>query len=607
MHAYFRILSFGRPWFWLGGMAFLFLLLYTLFSAVSLVSAIPFLEILFSRQEIPVPEAPFNLLDTGSLKAYGYYHLSTWMDIYGRQTVLLYFCFFLLGVIILKNLARYLASYCMAPLEFGIIRNIRDHIFSHLTTLDLPFFSRNKKGDTLNILTSDLQIIMESVISTVQGTLREPLTMLVFLFTLILLSWKLTLFTLVVLPITALAINLIARPLKRKATRGQEVLSDLLAQNEEFISSIRIVKAFQKEDFEKQRHNRLNEIYSHLQISIRRRTELASPLTEVLSIAVVCAIIFFGGTMILGEESELKASEFIGFIAIFSQFLAPIKTFSGIISKISRGIASFDRVEKLLALRPEIQNRENPIRKTSFDREIEFSHVWFRYEEADVLKDINFVIPKGKTVAIVGPSGGGKSTLVDLIPRFYDPVRGEIRMDGIDIRDIAVSDLRAFIGMVTQEGILFHDTVLNNIAYGLPHPDRRAVEEAAKIANAHAFITDLPKGYDTIIGERGTRLSGGQRQRISIARAVLRNPAILILDEATSNLDTESEKLVQEALDHLMHNRTSLVIAHRLSTILSADIILAIEDGKIVEMGTHEELLSRNGVYKRLFDLQFTN
>lgn len=607
MHAYFRILSFGRPWFWLGGMAFMFLLLYTLFSAVSLISAIPFLEILFSKEQLPPPSGPFSIMDTSALKDYGYYYLSQWMGAYGKQTVLLYFCFFLLVVIIIKNLARYLASYCMAPLEFGIVRNMRDHIFSHLTTLDLQFFSRNKKGDTLNILTSDLQIIMESVISTVQGAIREPLTMLVFLFTLIVISWKLTLFTLIVLPVTALAINMIARPLKRKATRGQEVLSDLLAHNEEFISSIRIVKAFQKEDFEKQRHNRLNQIYTRMQISIRRRTELASPLTEVLSIAVVCAIIFMGGTMILGEKSEMKASEFIGFIAIFSQFLAPIKAFSGILSKISRGIASFDRVETLLGSLPEIQDSPSPVSKPTFSREIHFSKVWFRYENTDILKAVDFVIPKGSTVAIVGPSGAGKSTLADLIPRFYDPYQGQILMDGVDIRDMALSDLRSHIGMVTQEGILFHDTVRNNIAYGLPDPDPRAVEEAARIANAHTFIMDLPQGYDTMIGERGTRLSGGQRQRISIARAVLRNPAILILDEATSNLDTESEKLVQEALEHLMHNRTSLVIAHRLSTILSADMILALDEGRIVEMGTHDELIQKRGVYKRLFDLQFGN
>ncbi|MEZ4829438.1 MAG: ABC transporter ATP-binding protein [Bacteroidia bacterium] len=606
MRAYFRILSFGRPWFWLGGLSFVFLLLYTIFSAVSLVSAIPFLEILFYRQEIPRPEMIFSLADLASLKAYGYFYLSGWMHTYGREEVLFYFCFFLLGVILVKNLFRYLASYSMAPLEFGIVQRMRDHIFTHLTTLDLPFFSRNKKGDTLNILTSDLQVIMESVISTVQGAIREPLTMLVFLFTLVVISWKLTLFTLLILPVTALAINMIARPLKRKSARGQEILGDLLAQNEEFITSFRIVKAFQKEKFEQDRHHKINQRYTDTQIGIRRRTELASPLTEVLSIVVVCAIIFVGGTMILGENSSLKASEFIGFIAIFSQFLAPVKTFSGIVSKISRGIASFERVEKLLASRPEVQNAKNPEAKPAFDRSLKFEDVWFRYESADVLKGVSFEIPKGATVAIVGPSGAGKSTLADLIPRFYDPYKGRILMDDTDIRQIRLEDLRSHIGMVTQEGLLFHDTVRNNIAYGLPGVSLAAVEAAARVAYAHDFISELPHGYDTLLGERGTRLSGGQRQRISIARAVLRNPEILILDEATSNLDTESEKLVQQALEHLMANRTSLVIAHRLSTILSADMILVMSEGGIVEKGNHEDLIQRDGLYKRLFELQFS-
>lgn len=607
MRAYFRILSFGRPWYWMGIVAFLWLIVYTLFSAVSLVSAIPFLEILFSSSSILPPEQPLELLSSSSLKAHGYYYLSQQIQDFGRGRVLIYFCFSLLTFILIKNFARYMASYFMAPLEFHIIRKMRDYIFRHLTLLDLQFFSKNRKGDTINILTSDMQVIMESVISTVQGVVREPLTMLVFLITLLLISWQLTLFTLLVLPLTGLVINFVARPLKRQASQGQGMLSQLLAQLEEFITSIRIVKAFQKEAFEEERFRDMNRQYTDTQISIRRRTELASPLTEVISIAVVCLIIYYGGTMILGEESSLKASEFIGFIAIFSQFLAPIKTLSNIISKIQKGAASFERVEKLMAEQPQITDRPDEKGSASFEQTITFENIWFRYEEADVLKDISFSIPKGHTVALVGASGAGKSTLVDLIPRFYDPYRGSIRMDGSDLRDIPLKDLRSRIGIVAQEGILFHDTVLRNIAYGIENPDRQAVEEAARVANAHEFIMELPEQYDTVIGERGTLLSGGQRQRISIARAVLRNPSILILDEATSNLDTESERLVQDALDHLMKDRTSVVIAHRLSTILSADKILMIENGKITEQGTHEELLKMKGSYFKLFNLQFSS
>ena len=354
-----------------------------------------------------------------------------------------------------------------------------------------------------------------------------------------------------------------------------------------------------------QRYDRRNQEYTRIQVLIRRLSELASPITEVLSIGVVCAIVLYGASLILSEQSELSATEFIGFVALFSQFLAPIKVAANALSKAQQGIAAFQRIEGLLHEQPEIEDPAQPLPMGEFSSAIEFEGVWFRYDQKDVLQDIRFRLEKGQTVALVGPSGGGKSTLVDLIPRFYDPYRGSIRIDGKDLRSIAVSALRSQIGNVTQEGVLFHDTVLGNIAYGIKSPDREAVITAARIANAHEFISRLPAGYDTVIGERGTMLSGGQRQRISIARAVLRNPPILILDEATSNLDTESEKLVQEALENLMANRTSIVIAHRLSTILKADHILVIQEGRIVEQGTSDELLARGGMYKKLYDLQF--
>lgn len=605
MLTYFRILSYGKPYFWMGGVAFLALLVFTVFSAVSLVSVIPFLEILFDTSPLAPPDAPFEWLNSSSLKAHAYYKLSKWMVDFGKIQVLMYFCLTLCSAIIIKNIARYVSGYFMAPLEQGIIKELRNHLFKHLSTLGLGFFTKHKKGDIIGIVVSDVQVVQESVISTVQSLIREPITMIVFFSTMVFISWKLTLFTLIVLPITGLAINFIAQPLKRQARKSQSILGELIATLDEFISGIRIVKAFQKEDYETEKYLKQNRDFTRLQVGIRRRTELASPITEVLSIAVVCIIIYYGGVMILGNEGELKASEFIGFIAIFSQFLAPIKVFSTAISKIQKGIASFQRIEELVNEKALIRDLDVPKKLDQFQTNIEFKDVWFKYEEEDVLKGINLSIPKGSTVALVGPSGGGKSTLADLIPRFYDPYKGGIYIDGIDIKECSLYDLRKLIGIVTQEGILFHDTVANNIAYGMDKPEREEIIEAAKVANAHEFIMHLPDQYDTVIGERGTMLSGGQRQRISISRAVLRNPSILILDEATSNLDTQSEKTVQEALEKLMKNRTSLVIAHRLSTILKADMIVAIDDGKIVEIGTHQDLINQNGMYKHLHDLQF--
>ncbi|TAE58791.1 MAG: ABC transporter ATP-binding protein, partial [Bacteroidetes bacterium] len=394
-------------------------------------------------------------------------------------------------------------------------------------------------------------------------------------------------------------------PLKRAARKGQAVLGELASMVDEFAGGARVVKAFQKEAFERDRYARKNKEYNKLQVSVARRSELASPLTEIISVAIVCLILYAGGTLILDEKSALKASEFLGFIAVFSQVLAPVKVLTAAFSKIQRGTAAFSRIEEILNTQPKIQNRPDALDIDGFTKEVRFEGVFFSYDSTEVLHNIHFSLPKGATVALVGPSGGGKSTLADLIPRFYDPSQGAIYLDGRDLRDISVESLRACIGVVSQEGILFHDTVWSNIAYGIPDTDPEAVVEAAKIANAHEFIMELPDQYQTVIGERGSMLSGGQRQRIAIARAVLRNPSILILDEATSNLDTQSEKLVQDALEKLMAQRTSLVIAHRLSTILHADQILVIERGRIIEQGTHEELYQKGGRYRELYAVQF--
>lgn len=570
-------------------------------------SVIPFLEILFqSDNQIVTKPVMESVWDMSMWKAQGYYLLHEWIRTSpSKLYVLMGYCVVLMIAILLKNFGRYMSVYYIAPLEHSIVKELRRHIFAHLTKLGLPFYTARKKGDIIGLMVSDVQVVQEAVIGTVMNLLREPLTMITFLLAMMFISWKMTLFTLIVLPLTGFFLNLIAKTLKRRATLSQEALGELTAILEEFITGIRVVKSFQKEDFEAKRYEGQNEIYNIQQIAYRRRVELASPITEILSVLIVCVILLYAGSMILAGGGELKANEFIGFIALFSQFMLPIKNISTGLSRINKALASYQRIEDLLAIEPVITNPVNALPFSHFDKEIRFENVSFQYKKEKVLSNISFSISKGQTVAIVGPSGAGKSTLVDLIPRFYDVVEGKITLDGIDLKDIDLFDLRKQIGYVTQESVLFHDSILHNIAYGIENPDEKAVKAAAEIANADEFIAKLPQQYHTRIGERGMMLSGGQRQRIAIARAVLRNPPVLILDEATSNLDTESEKWVQDALDKLMQNRTSIVIAHRLSTILKADKIVVIDKGEIVEEGTHAALLAKNGLYKRLYEMQF--
>lgn len=604
MRGYLQIIRHGRKYFWMGGVSLAFLFLYTIFSTFSLLSITPFLEILFNDSpEVPAPSAG-NWFNLDTWKAQGYNQLYQAIGTLGKQQVLLYFVFFLSIVIILKNAARYFGSFFMAPLELHILANLRENIFNHLSKLSLSFYSEQKKGDLIGLMIGDVQVIQEAIISTLQATIREPVTMVVFLITLLLISWKLTLFTLIVLPLTALIISRIRGPLKRKTKEGQIQLGQLVALVDEFVSGVRIIKGFQTEAYERQRYANKNQDFTQTQIRIRRQIDLASPITEIISVLVIALIIYFAGTLIIDANSELKQTEFLTFLAIFSQFLAPIKTLSGAITKIQKANAAYERIEALLTIPPAIQEPNNPLLLSSFEKEITFSEVHFRYEEHPVLTDISFTLPKGKIVAIVGPSGAGKSTLVDLIPRFYDPQSGSITIDGYELRDLSLHNLRGLIGIVSQEGILFHDTVANNIAFGQEEVDMGRMVIAAEMAHAHEFIEALPQGYETMIGERGTKLSGGQRQRLSIARAIYRNAPILILDEATSNLDTQSEALVQQALDRLMEDRTTLVIAHRLTTIIHADQILVMQAGRIIAQGTHQELVNQPGLYRELYALQ---
>ena len=605
MRFYIRLLAYGRAWYSNLGLAFGALLLYNVFSAASFSLFIPFLEILFSDAQVHA-EPPQGLAGAQGLKAWGYYYLYRAIEELGRSTTLVYFCLAMGTAILLKNFFRYASAFLLAPLEHGILRNLRNRLFDHLTRMSLGYYTRQRKGYLVNVNTSDLQNVHEAVVGTVMPLVSDPLTMVIFLGAMLFISWKLTLFTLVVLPVTALVIGRISGSLKRKAVKGQTTLDNLMSLLDEFFGGIRIVKAFGAEGYINTKYRTLNQEYTSVMVRFRRQVEWASPITEFLAVLVILSIIIYGGQLILAGQSDLKASEFLTFIIFFSQFITPVKTLSQAFAKIQKSRVSFERVEALLA--EPIQTTEAPggTPAVPLERAIELKDVTFGYDStAPVLRGVSLTVYKGETVALVGPSGGGKSTLLDLICRFYDVQGGQILYDGADIRSLDAPTLRHQMGIVSQEGILFNDTVRSNIAYGNPAYTDAQIEAAARVANADGFIRALPEGYNTVLGERGMTLSGGQRQRISIARAVLKNPPILILDEATSALDSENERLVQAALERLMEGRTSVVVAHRLSTIVRADRIVVVQEGQVVETGTHTELLARGGKYAELYRLQF--
>lgn len=605
MKLYLRILAYGKPYLAQGILAFISIVFNNIFSIASIALVIPFLQILFQQPESQAMiEAAAESADPALMQRV-YLAVNSFVEQEGKMQALVWLCVFLGVSIFLKSLFRYLSGYFVAPFEQGVIHHLRTRLFDHLARLSMPFYTGQRKGQTINVLVSDVQIVQESVIGTVQNMVSDPVAMILIMISLFVISWKLTLFTLVILPVTGLFINLISKSLKRRARRGQERLGNLISVLDEFISGIRIVKAFGAEDYERAKYQKMNGEYRGFMIGLKRRSDLASPVTEVLSIMVVVTIILYGGSLIIGGSNDLHPESFIGFIALFGSFIQPIKTFSSALSRIQKGVASFQRIEEFLAIEETVREKENAVPASGFNTALRYEGVGFRYDTEDVLININLELRKGETVALVGPSGGGKSTLADLLPRFYDPVQGRLTLDGQDLRDLKVDDLRALVGVVSQEGILFNDTIARNIGYGDMAPDPERVREAARIAHADGFISELPDAYSTMIGERGTKLSGGQRQRLSIARAIYKNAPILILDEATSALDSESERLVQQALDHLTTDRTSLVIAHRLSTIVNADRICVIDQGRLVEAGTHDELIALDGMYKHLFDIQF--
>jgi subfamily B ATP-binding cassette protein MsbA len=608
MNTYLRILSFARPYRRYLPQYLLFAVLAIVFGLINFTLLIPLFNVLFDQ--VGAEEAgqgrslpPFSLSVDYLIGVFNYYFLKI-IEQHGRVGALVFVCIVIVISVLLANLFRYASALTLAKIRARVILKLRMRIFDQVTQLHLGYFSTERKGDILSRITSDVQEVEYSVVNTLRVAFKEPATIIGYFLVLLFMSVKLTLFTVLVMPVSGYIIAQIAKRLKAKATQSQESLGRLLSMLDETLSGMRIVKAFNARPLIRRRFEEEVGVYARLNVSMARKQEAASPLSEFVGVAVVAGILLYGGVLVLNDNSELSASEFITYIILFSQILPPAKAISNALSSIQRGLASGERIFSIIDTPPLIQDQPNAQALSRFVHHIRFEGVSFAYEQDAVLRNINLTVEKGTTVALVGPSGGGKSTLADLIPRFYDPTEGTIYLDDQPLTAYTVASVRQQMGIVTQESILFNDTIFNNIAFGKPDASFEEVTRAARIANAHDFILETPEHYHTLVGERGAKLSGGQRQRISIARAVLKNPPILILDEATSALDSESERLVQEALANLMKNRTSVVIAHRLSTIQHADEIVVVQRGEIIERGRHDELVEQGGLYSKLSAMQ---
>ncbi|MFZ1784982.1 MAG: ABC transporter ATP-binding protein [Ferruginibacter sp.] len=583
---------------------FLFIILAIVFSIVSIGSLPFFLDLIFTKGKADVIK-PEVISSSQDLIRYLSFQLQELVKSDGKTYVLALICVLVLVAVFLKNLFTYLSYYILAPMRNGVMNRLRKELFKKILNMPIGYFTEQRKGDIMSRMTNDVGELENSVVGTVEGLIKDPLNLIILLTTLVFISPKLSLFLLIFLPVTGFIIGRISRTLKKQSNDAAIKQGEALSVLDETLGGLRVIKAFTAERLVGKKFDDHNESLFHIKNRMQYRRDLASPMSEFLGVLVLCGILYFGGQLVLGGNAGgLTDKGFIMYIGIFTQIISPAKALSTSFYNMQKGTAAIARIEEVLQAPVMVEEAADPKPIGSFEHAIEFKNVGFAYDDVTILKNINLKIEKGKTLALVGSSGAGKSTLADLVPRFHDVSTGELLIDGINIKDYSLNQLRGLMGIVTQEPILFNDTIANNITLGIDNATPEAIEQAAKIANAHNFILQKEAGYQTNIGDRGGKLSGGERQRMTIARAVLKNPPILILDEATSSLDTESERLVQDAINNLMNNRTSLVIAHRLSTIRHADEIIVLQKGEIVERGTHDGLIAQNGFYKKLVDMQ---
>ena len=602
MKDFLRVLNFAKPYWIYAVLNIIFNILTVIFSLVSITMIIPFLGLLFGTQEKIYTTSSLEF-SANSIKENFYFHITQIIDSRGQIDALLFICGLVLTMFLFRNLFRYLALYFLTPIRNGVVRDMRNALHKKIINLPLGYYTEKRKGDIISRMTTDLVEIEWSIMSSLEMIFKDPLNILIFLASLVFISPELTIFVVILFPVAGFLIARIGKRLKKSSEKGQNKIGELLSNIDENIRGLRIIKSFRAEKIIQSRFEKNSNQYREIMNRLLRKKDLSSPMSEFLSTIVLVCVMWFGGKLVLSNENSLSPEEFIGYIAIFSQIIPPAKSFTTAFYYLQKGSASSKRVMDILDAK---NNIKDPViaKGKNYNRQLSFKNVSFQYDTQTVLKNISFNIKIGQTVALVGESGSGKSTIADLLARFYDVEKGEITIDDINIKDFNLSDLRGLMGIVSQESIMFNDSVINNITLGNTNANMDDVIDAAKAANAHDFIVDMNEGYNSNIGEGGIKLSGGQKQRLSIARAIYKNPPILILDEATSSLDTKSEKLVQDALSKLMKNRTSLVIAHRLSTIQNADKILVIKDGEIIEQGTNQDLIKKEGYYKKLLDYQ---
>jgi subfamily B ATP-binding cassette protein MsbA len=605
MNIYFRILGYAPGLTTRLVRFFVYAIFGVLFSAAYLGLIMPMLKVLFNPEmgnEIP-PKPAFSFTFDFASEFFQHHFMRIVVD-YGRMDALLFVCLGIVVCVFVANTFRYFERMTASRVKVDVVKNMRMHLFSNITSLHIGYFNDQRKGDLMSRFTNDMSEVEASVNNSLKSVIKEPITIIIYLIVLFSISFELTLFTLILLPITGGIIGRIIKTLKRKAKQSQEAMGRIVNILDETFGGMRVIKAFNARNFIINKIDEETSYHRRVNLSIARKNELAAPLSEFLGVIIIAIILYYGGNLVLSGEGELEPQVFMGFLTFYASMIQPAKNFTNGITSLQKGTIAAQRIFSVIDTESAIKSKPAATVLNQFQDCLEYRNVSFAYNQEPVLRNINLKIAKGKTIALVGPSGGGKSTFADLIPRFYDPTQGEVLLDGVSLKDYEIESLRKQMGVVTQESILFNDSIFNNIAFGMENVKEEDVIHAAKVANAHEFIMQAENGYETFIGDRGSRLSGGQRQRLAIARAVLKNPPILILDEATSALDSESEKLVQEALTNLMKNRTSIVIAHRLSTIQHADEIIVIQGGHIIERGNHEELIKQDGLYRKLSEIQ---